>query len=147
MNTPGSAIGGSATMEGESKAVDVRMEGKELKVLSPAYLQKLIDQKLDFPQLKSKLEGDFPGYTLPTEEDIKTLKLNDKHENLAKISEGVNAGGSRFNIVTYDGVQVSRSRWSVSNGSHDQRDMDTRDRQYKHLKEEDCLFLIKKTNN
>ena len=148
MKTPGTSSTTEGTLGGgntEDNAKEVQLKGRDLRIPSPAYLQRLLAINLDFSQLKAKLENDFPGYTLPCEEDIKTLKLREEHENLRKLTEGLSFPGNHFNVCFYeeDGG-INRSGWSVSGNSLNERYLSQNDQQWPHPKGDDFIFLVKK---
>lgn len=131
----------------EKETTDLTLEGKELKILTPTYLTKLIDAKLSFDLLKAKLEKEFPGYTLPTAEDIKTLKLGkEKIENLGKLTEGRNFPENRTNLFTCDDGVYNRTRLDVRD-HYNKLAINTNDQGWPHIREDDFIFLIKKTNS
>ena len=139
--TPDASAGSSASAE----SMDLQLEGKELKVLTPAYLKKFIEGKTDFATLRATLERDFPGYTLPSEADLAALKLvggERKIENLGKLTGGF--AEDKFNLFSCeeDGA-VNRTEYLNDPGKTKQ-EITEQNRDWPHLKEDDCLFLIKK---
>lgn len=144
MKDPGQSIGGAPGGGAESgaKCRDITIENKDVKVLTPAYLEGLVAQKLEPIQLKSQLEKDFPGYTLPAEADIQRLNLRERHANLRQVAEGAEA---QFNILFLNGDKFDRFRFAASGDSYTQREINSDEAGKPHLRKEDCLFLIKKT--
>lgn len=151
MGDPGAGLGGvpgGGGAEDGSHAREMMLKGEKLKVPSPEYLQGIVAQNLSFDELKLKLEKDFPGYTLPNQEDIERLKLHEEHEGLRKLTEGFTPPDDKLDIFSCDDKGgLDRSRWSVSGNSFDKQPMNKSDETWPHLKPGDFLFLIKKTVN
>ncbi len=140
---------GSDDRETVGKARDVRMKGKELKVLTPAYIQTLVGLKLSFADLRGKIENEaeFAGYTLPSQADIDFLKIEgeDKRENMGKLVEDF--PGNEVTMLAWEGDEPTRTRYVRTESSFDEQPLHSEQKDYKHLRPEDCIFLIKNTTN
>ena len=149
-----SALGGTSPgggTEENAESID-SLEGKALKVLTPAYLAKIIALNLDFSALRLQLENDFPGYKLPNEADLVALKLqgpDKKIENLKAVTGSVGSMGSpSLDLIFFDEKgEVNRSRY-LNDSTFSSISIDNKeDKEWPHLRPGDCLFLIKKTNS